>query len=204
VIRELGLTPYATAWQAMRDFTESRTADTADELWLCEHLPVYTQGLAGKPEHLLLNPSNIPVVQSDRGGQITYHGPGQIVLYCLLDLRRHFKAVRPLVRALEQTVIDTLADYHVAALAREDAPGVYVEGRKIASLGLKIRKHCSYHGIALNVAMDLSPFAHINPCGAAGLEVTQLRDLGITLTPLAAGHKLARHLQRHLDERPTP
>ena len=167
----------------MKDFTAARTADTPDEIWLVQHPPVYTQGQAGKPEHLL-RASAIPLVKIDRGGQITYHGPGQIVAYLLLDLRRWKINVRELVRLMEQAVIDLLAQYWVAAQGREDAPGVYVGDAKIASLGLKIRNGCCYHGLALNVDMDLKPFACINPCGFAGLRVTQARDVGV-ITPLA-------------------
>jgi len=161
----------------MQTFTDSRTADTPDEIWLLEHEPVYTQGQAGKPEHLL-HRTDIPVVQSDRGGQITYHGPGQLIAYLLLDVRRKGLGVRELVTALEQAVIRLLAGYGIAAVAKPDAPGVYVNGAKIASLGLRIRRGCSFHGLALNVDMDLSPFLHINPCGYAGLAMTQCRALG--------------------------
>jgi len=163
----------------MQRFTEARTEATSDELWLVEHPPVFTVGLNGKPEHLLA-PADIPVVKVDRGGQVTYHGPGQIVLYFLLDLRRRGIGVRALVTLMEQAVIKLLADYHIAAQSRRDAPGVYVEGAKIAALGLRVRRGCSYHGLALNVAMDLEPFARINPCGYPGLAVTQMRSLGVT------------------------
>lgn len=160
----------------MSDFTNQRTPETPDQLWLVEHPPVFTQGQAGKPEHLLL-PGDIPVVQSDRGGQVTYHGPGQLVAYPLLDLRRLKIGVRDLVTALEQTLVATLADYGIDSAPKPDAPGVYVEGRKIASLGLRVRKGCSFHGLALNVDMDLSPFSRINPCGYQGLAMTQMADL---------------------------
>ena len=184
----------------MKDFTAARTAATPDEIWLVQHPPVYTQGQAGKPEHLL-RASAIPVVKIDRGGQITYHGPGQIVAYLLLDLRRWKINVRELVRLMEQAVIDLLAQYWVTAQGREDAPGVYVGGAKIASLGLKIRNGCCYHGLALNVDMDLTPFSLINPCGHAGLCVTQARDLGIT-TPLAElEQQLAQNLITLLQQR---
>ena len=167
----------------MKKFTVERTTDgqtpgTRDEIWLVQHPPTYTQGLAGKPEHLL-HPTNIPVVKIDRGGQITYHGPGQIIAYLLLDLRRWKINVRELVRLMEQAVIDLLGEYGVAAQGHEDAPGVYVGDAKIASLGLKIKHGCCYHGLALNVDMDLTPFANINPCGYPGLRVTQCRELGI-------------------------
>ena len=172
----LGRQPYLPVWQAMSRFTDMRDASAPDQLWLVEHDPVFTQGRAGKPEHLLM-PGDIPVVASDRGGQVTYHGPGQVVLYPLLDVRRRGLGVRELVTLLENAVIDLLAHHGVAARARPDAPGVYVADDKIASLGLRIRRGCSFHGVALNVDMDLSPFARINPCGYAGLKMTQLRDL---------------------------
>lgn len=179
-IRQLGIQDYQDIWHQMQDFTDSRTADTPDEIWLVQHPAVFTQGSAGKPEHLL-NPTQIPVVQSDRGGQITYHGIGQQIMYVLIDLKR-LKAegkdisVRDLVTALEQSVVKTLADYGVESYPKPDAPGVYVEEKKICSLGLRIRKGCSFHGLALNIKMDLSPFRNINPCGYAGLEMCQLAD----------------------------
>jgi len=201
VIHALGLVEYLPTWHAMKQFTAERTSETRDEIWLVQHPPVYTQGLAGKPEHLL-HSTNIPVVKIDRGGQITYHGPGQIVAYLLLDLRRWKINVRELVRLMEQAVIDLLAEFGVAAQGREDAPGVYVGDAKIASLGLKIRNGCCYHGLALNVDMDLTPFANINPCGHAGLRVTQCCELGITagieeLQALLA-QNLIHGLQQHL------
>ena len=176
-IRTLGRRDYVSTWRAMQEFTATRTADTADELWLVEHPPVYTQGMNGKPEHLL-DVGDIPLVKTDRGGQVTYHGPGQIVVYVLIDLRRRGLGVRQLVGLLEQAVIDLLTGYGIAAQTRRDAPGVYVQGKKIAALGLRVRHGCSYHGLSLNVAMNLAPFQRINPCGYAGLEVTQLRDEG--------------------------
>jgi lipoyl(octanoyl) transferase len=182
-LKFLGLVEYEPAWQAMKDFTAARNADTRDEIWLLQHHPVYTQGLAGKPEHLLRS-SDIPVIKIDRGGQITYHGPGQIIAYLLLDMRRWKLSVRDLVRLMEQAVIDLLALHGVNAQGREDAPGVYVNGAKIASLGLKIKNGRCYHGVSFNADMDLAPFTRINPCGYAGLRVTQARDAGIT-TPLA-------------------
>jgi lipoyl(octanoyl) transferase len=160
----------------MQDFTNQRQQDTVDELWFLQHPPVYTLGKNGKAEHVL-NPAGIPVINSDRGGQVTYHGPGQVVVYTLLDLKRLNIGVRQLVTILEQAVIDLLADYGVVSSARRDAPGVYVNNAKIAALGLRVRKGCSFHGLALNVDMDLEPFSRINPCGYAGLEVTQLKDL---------------------------
>jgi lipoyl(octanoyl) transferase len=173
VIRRLGRVDYEPTWRAMQEFTARRTTDTPDELWLCEHPPVFTLGVAGKPEHLLRD-IGIPVVKIDRGGQITYHGPGQIVCYLLLDLRRRNLTVKGLVNRMEQAVIDLLADHGVAAARLAGAPGVYVDGAKIAALGLKVKNGCCYHGLALNVAMDLSPFAAINPCGYEGMAVTQL------------------------------
>ena len=193
-----GLQDYTATWAAMRAFTDAREADTPDELWLLEHPPVFTLGQAGRPEHLLA-PGTIPVVQTDRGGQITYHGPGQLVAYLLLDLRRAGIGIKRLVERLEQSVIDLLAEHGVAAERRADAPGVYVAGAKIASLGLRVRNGCSYHGLALNVDMDLEPFGRINPCGYAGLAVTQLVDHapGMTLTETAQA--LAEILPRHLN-----
>ncbi|WP_313085901.1 lipoyl(octanoyl) transferase LipB [Pseudomonas sp.] len=175
-VRALGLVDYMTAWQAMQRFTNGRGPETRDEIWLLQHPPVFTQGQAGKAEHLLL-PGDIPVVQADRGGQVTYHGPGQLVCYLLLDVRRLGVGVRELVNRIEGSLIDLLAGYGVEALAKPDAPGVYVEGAKIASLGLRIRNGRSFHGLALNVDMDLEPFRRINPCGYAGMRMTQLADL---------------------------
>ena len=180
-LRYLGVQDYLTSWQAMSDFTNQRDANSVDEIWLVEHPAVFTQGLAGKAEHLIRQ-TDIPVVQSDRGGQITYHAPGQLVVYLLINLRRSTLNVRALVTIMEESIINLLADYNVFAVAKADAPGVYIEGKKIASLGLKIRKGCSFHGLALNVDMDLSPFLHINPCGYAGLEMTQCKAQGITLS----------------------
>ncbi|ODQ00939.1 MULTISPECIES: lipoyl(octanoyl) transferase LipB [Salinivibrio] len=183
VVRYLGRRPYPQTWQQMRDFTDSRDAHTCDEVWLVEHDPVFTQGQAGKPEHVLV-PGDIPVVQSDRGGQVTYHGPGQLVVYFLIDLKRKKVGVRELVSHIENLVVATLAHYGVTAYARPDAPGVYVDSAKICSLGLRIRRGCSFHGLALNINMDLSPFQRINPCGYAGMAMTQLSDQveGATLT----------------------
>jgi lipoyl(octanoyl) transferase len=189
----LGLVEYDPTWQAMKRFTAERNSATRDEIWLLQHPPVYTQGLAGKAEHLL-RANAIPVVKIDRGGQITYHGPGQIVAYLLLDLRRWKLNVRELVRLMEKGVIDLLAQQGVAAQGREDAPGVYVGEAKIASLGLKIRNGCCYHGIAFNVDMDLAPFSNINPCGYAGLRVTQARDIGISLALEELEQQLAQNL----------
>lgn len=177
VVKMLGRQDYLPIWQAMQTFTNERNVTTADELWVVEHNPVYTQGQAGKAEHLLCL-GDIPLVQSDRGGQVTYHGPGQLVIYFLLDIRRLALSTRELVSLLEKTSINTLANYGIEAQARADAPGVYVNNKKICSLGLRIRKGCSFHGLALNVAMDLSPFRSINPCGYAGMEMTQVSALG--------------------------
>lgn len=196
-IRHRGVVDYLPTWQAMKDFTASRTQDTPDEIWLLQHPPVYTQGVAGKPEHLLHN-NGIDVVRIDRGGQITYHGPGQIVAYLLLDMRRHKLGVRELVRRMESAVIDLLQDYHISAEGRADAPGVYVNGAKIAALGLKIKNGCCYHGLALNVHMDLTPFSAINPCGYAGLQVTQTHDLGIADGLETLSSRLAEKLQTQI------
>jgi lipoyl(octanoyl) transferase len=198
-IRRLGRVDFEPAWRAMQDFTAGRTPETPDELWVVEHPPVFTLGQAGKREHILSD-VGIPVVKIDRGGQVTYHGPGQVVIYLLLDLQRLKIKVRELVNAIEQAIIDFLAEHGAAAGRRPGAPGVYVGDAKIAALGLRIRNGCSYHGLALNVAMDLSPFEAINPCGYAGLRVTQTSELGIPLTPAAAGEHLCRHLRRQLDE----
>ena len=176
VVRDLGVTDYARVFARMQEFTATRSAETPDELWFTEHEPVFTQGQAGKPEHLLL-PGNIPVVQTDRGGQVTYHGPGQIVGYLLFDLKRLGIGPRKLVRGIEEAIRSVLANYGVSGVSRPDAPGVYVDGNKIASLGLRIRRGCSYHGLSLNVSMDLEPFQRINPCGLVGMEVTELTAL---------------------------
>jgi lipoyl(octanoyl) transferase len=179
LLKPLHRAPYHVIYQAMQAFTAQRSSNTADEIWLIEHEPVYTLGQAGRWEHLL-NPHAIPIEKTDRGGQVTYHGPGQLVIYPLLDLRRFRLNIRSLVSLLEKTVIDFLADYTIIAEARQDAPGVYVNGAKIASVGLRIRRGCCYHGIAFNVAMDLTPFSWINPCGFAKLPITQLIDLGVS------------------------
>ncbi len=176
IVKNLGRCDYQPVWQAMQDFTDKRTPETIDELWLVEHPPIFTQGLAGKAEHVLAA-GDIPVVQVDRGGQVTYHGPGQIVAYPLIDLRRHGIGVKSLVNGIEQAIIDVLAKYYIQAERKQKAPGVYVKGDKIAALGLKIRRGCSYHGLAFNIDMDLAPFARINPCGFSGLRVIQMHDL---------------------------
>jgi len=197
LVRDLGVVDYEEAFEAMRRFTNSRTADTADEIWLLQHPPVFTQGMNGKPEHLLA-PGEIPVVKVDRGGQVTYHGPGQLVVYLLLDVRRHGLGVRQVVTAMEQAVIGLLREYGLSSIAREDAPGVYINGDKVASLGLRVRRNGSYHGLSLNVDMDLSPFSRINPCGHAGLGVTQLRDHGIDDSLDMVGSKLLHQLCEQL------
>ncbi|MBK7543919.1 MAG: lipoyl(octanoyl) transferase LipB [Candidatus Competibacteraceae bacterium] len=197
LLRRLGRYDYRAVFDAMRAFTARRDVATPDELWWVEHPPVFTQGQAGKAEHLLA-PGEIPVVQVDRGGQVTYHGPGQLVVYCLLDVRRLGLGPRALVTALERSVIEWLADRGVAARARPDAPGVYVADAKVASLGLRIRQGRSYHGLSLNVAMDLEPFTRINPCGYPGLRVTQLREIGIELTLEAAAEELLPRLGHKL------
>jgi lipoyl(octanoyl) transferase len=178
IIRRLGRVEYEPTWRAMQHFTEERGPATADEIWLLEHPPVFTLGMAADRSHLL-SPGDIPVVQTDRGGQVTYHGPGQLIAYALLDLRRLGLNVRDLVTRLEQSVIHLVRNHGIEAFGRRDAPGVYVQGRKLASVGMRIRRGCSYHGLALNVDMDLAPFARINPCGMVNLEVTRLVDLGI-------------------------
>lgn len=197
-VKQLGLVEYNPTLRAMQEFTAQRDAHTPDEIWVLQHPPVYTLGIAGKAEHLPRIDNGIPVVRIDRGGQITYHGPGQVVIYLLLDMRRRGLSVRPLVRRMEQAVIDLLAESAVDAQGRVDAPGVYVNSAKIAALGLRIRNGCCYHGLALNVDMDLSPFHAINPCGYPGLEVTQMRDLGISASPELAGTRLIQHLMRTL------
>ncbi|GAB2510364.1 lipoyl(octanoyl) transferase LipB [Lysobacter humi (ex Lee et al. 2017)] len=176
-VRDLGRRAYEPVWRAMQAFTDARTEATADELWLVEHEPVFTLGQAGKPEHVLM-PGDIPVLHVDRGGQVTYHGPGQIVLYPLLDLRRLKVGVKDYVCKVEQAMIDTLADWNIEAVRRAGAPGVYVGDAKIGALGIRVRHGCTFHGLAFNIAMDLEPFRRINPCGYAGLQVTSLADLG--------------------------
>ncbi|MFK7161085.1 lipoyl(octanoyl) transferase LipB [Marinospirillum sp. MEB164] len=195
--RHLGRQPYTPTWERMRAFTEQRTADTADELWILEHDSVFTQGLAGKAEHLL-NPGDIPVVQVDRGGQVTWHGPGQLVIYLLLDIKRLHYGVRDLVNLIEQSLVAYLAELGVEAYARPDAPGVYVEGAKIAALGLKVRRGCSFHGLSLNVAPDLEPFERINPCGYAGLKTARLADWRPDIDLVAATEGVVQQLVSRL------
>ena len=201
-ICSLGLVEYLPTWHAMQAFTAERDATACDEIWLLQHPPVYTLGLAGKPEHLLRSDTGIPLVKIDRGGQITYHGPGQLVAYLLLDMQRRSLGVRALVRKMEAAVIDLLLGYDITAHARANAPGVYVarngNDAKIAALGLRVRRGCCYHGLALNIDMDLDPFQAINPCGYAGLAVTQLRDLGVRDALECVSEKLVHHLLRHL------
>ena len=198
-VRRLGRVEYEPTWRAMQEFTAGRTPETPDELWIVEHPPVFTLGQAGKPEHVLED-VGIPIVKIDRGGQVTYHGPGQVVTYLLLDLARLKIKVRELVTAIEQGVIDFLAAHGVQAERRAGAPGVYVGEAKVAALGLKIKNSCSYHGLSLNVDMDLSPFAAINPCGYAGLKVTQTKNLNIPLSAHEAGERLSQHLLQQLDK----
>jgi lipoyl(octanoyl) transferase len=196
-VRTLGRQPYEPVWRAMQRFTDARGPDTADELWLVEHDPVFTLGQAGKPEHVLA-PGDIPVLQVDRGGQVTYHGPGQLVAYPLVDLRRLGLGVRELVCRIEQAVIDVLAGYGIAAARKDGAPGIYVDGAKVMALGLRVRRGCSFHGLAFNVAMDLEPFRRINPCGYQGLEVTSVLDLGGPGDPAALAPALVQALSRTL------
>jgi lipoyl(octanoyl) transferase len=188
---------YTECWHAMQDFTQKRSPETPDEIWLLEHSPVFTQGQNGKEEHLL-NPGNIPVVQTDRGGQVTYHGPGQLMIYTLIDLKRKQFNVRELVTHLEQSIVDLLADYSILAAAKREAPGVYVSEKKIASIGLRIRRGCSYHGIAFNVAMNLEPFTRINPCGFKTLEMTQFSALNGLNNTQETGRQLVNYLMRNL------
>jgi lipoyl(octanoyl) transferase len=197
-VKTLGLVDYDPTWRAMQAFTAARSADTADEIWLLEHPPVYTLGVAGRDAHLPRGRDDIPVVRSDRGGQITYHGPGQVVAYLLLDMKRRALTVRPLVRLMETAVIDLLAEYGIPAAGRTEAPGVYIDDAKIAALGLRVTRGCCYHGLALNVDMDLSPFNAIDPCGYPGLTVTQLRDRRVSDSPAVVAERLARHLMRLL------
>lgn len=192
-----GRQDYVPLWHEMRDFTDTRDADTPDEIWFCEHPPVFTLGLNAAKEHLLA-PGDIPVVQIDRGGQVTFHGPGQLMIYPLIDIRRANIGVRRLVTALEQSVVDLAAEYDVNAAARADAPGVYVDGRKLASVGLRIRRGASFHGMALNVEIDLEPFSRINPCGYEELEMTDLHRLGVALQLEETAEKITPHFLRHL------
>ena len=198
LFRYLGLVDYESTWRAMQRFTDERGEHTPDEVWFLEHPPVFTQGMNGKPEHVLAV-GDIPIVQIDRGGQVTYHGPGQLVVYVLLDLKRHQRSVRELVMALETTIINTVSDWGVKAEADRTAPGVYVGGRKLASLGLRIRRGCSYHGLACNISMDLQPFQRINPCGYQGLQVVDLKSLGVNRTVAEVAQALAPKLLEALN-----
>lgn len=198
IVRRLGRVEYEATWRRMQQFTVSRDANTEDEVWLLEHPPVFTQGQAGKPEHLLRE-TGIPVVKTDRGGQITYHGPGQLMAYLLVDLRRNDIKVRELVRKMEQALIDLLAGYGIRGERIESAPGVYVDGAKIAALGLRVKNGCTLHGLALNVDMDLSPYQAINPCGYEGLVVTQMKNLCSSTDLSSIGDRLVRHLERQLE-----
>ena len=206
-IRKLGLADYQTVWDAMREFTDRRDASTPDEIWLLQHPRVFTQGQAGKAEHVLA-PGDIPVIQVDRGGQVTYHGPGQIVGYLLIDLRRRRMGVRELVTGIENSIIAVLRQYGIAAAARPDAPGVYLmkdgqPGAKIAALGLRVRRGCTFHGLSLNIDMDMEPFGRINPCGFSGLKVAQLRDLVAQLPDIeTVEEQLSAALCEHLDYDP--
>lgn len=204
LIRRLGTTDFAATWDAMRAFTDARTPVTPDELWLTSHPSVYTLGVAGRDEHLPRRDVGIPVVRTDRGGQVTWHGPGQVIVYVLLDLKRAGLTVRPLVRRLEQSVVEVLARYDVAAAGDEARPGVYVGGAKIAALGLKVRRGCTYHGLAFNVEPDLAAFAAIDPCGYPGLEVTTARNLGITAPLETLAEALLVSLAGQLAPRPLP
>jgi lipoyl(octanoyl) transferase len=197
-VRRLGRVDYESTWRAMQDFTRRRDATTPDEIWVLEHPPVFTLGLAGKPEHVL-DPGDIPVVQCDRGGQVTYHGPGQLVIYLLLDLHRRGLGVRELVKRMEGAVIALLGEYKVNGERKPGAPGVYVSGAKIAALGLRVKRGCCYHGLSLNVNMDLEPYSRINPCGYPGLAVTQTKDLGVRDSIQEVSERLLKHLFQSID-----
>lgn len=195
----LGRSDYELTWQQMKDFTDQRDENTPDQLWITEHAPVFTQGLNGKPEHLL-DTGDIPVIHIDRGGQVTYHGPGQLVIYCLLNIVRLGFGVRALVTHIENSIIALLADYGLESAGRADAPGVYIDDAKIAALGLRVRKGCCYHGLSLNLDMDLTPFSRINPCGYENLRVTQMSDFGINLDLQQAGRELSEHIIRNIKD----
>ena len=198
IVRELGRVDFQPTWQAMQDFNGARDEATADEIWLLEHPPLFTLGLAGRAEHLLSD-IGLPLLKTDRGGQITYHGPGQVIAYLLLDLKRRHLTVRDLVRRMEQAAIDLLGEYGIGAQRLAGAPGVYVDGAKIAALGLRVKRGCSSHGLAINVAMDLAPYAAINPCGYPGMRVTQLRDLLPAADLSGVAPRLVAQLRNHLD-----
>lgn len=197
-IRSLGLQDYSDTWQAMRRFTDQRQADTVSEIWLLQHPPVFTLGQAGKPEHIL-DSGDIPVVQSDRGGQVTYHGPGQLIVYLMINLKHANTGVRGLVNCMENAVIELLGNYIITASSRSDAPGVYVDDAKIAALGLRVRRGCTYHGLALNMDMNLAPYERINPCGYAGQEITQTSSLGMQINMQQAAHELVSLLAAKLN-----
>lgn len=196
-IRHLGRQDYTDVWRAMLDFTTQRTTGSASEIWIVEHLPVFTQGQAGKAEHLL-DAGEIPVVQSDRGGQVTYHGPGQVVCYLLLDLKEIGMGIRSLVNSIEEAIIQLLSEQGIAAARKHGAPGVYVDGAKIAAIGLRVKKQCTYHGLSLNVNMDLQPFSRINPCGYPGLAVTDMATLGVDTDVVSVADKLTVKLATFL------
>ena len=198
-IKNLGLQDYEKVWQAMQDFTKSRNKNTQDELWIVEHSPVYTLGRNGKPEHIL-NKTHIPIVKVDRGGQVTYHGPGQLVIYVLLDLHRRSLGIRKLVTIIEDAIISLLSEYKIEAKSDKKAPGVYIEATKIAALGLRVSKGCTTHGLSLNIDMDLSPYQDINPCGYQGLRVTQCKDHGISESSDVLAKKLCKYLIKALKQ----
>ena len=199
IIRQLGLSDYETTWQAMQEFTRNREAETPDEIWVLEHPSVFTLGTNGKPEHIL-NAGDIPVVNIDRGGQVTYHGPGQLVIYLLLNLHRRKLGIRKLVTLIEDTIVDLLAEYDIDANSDPDAPGVYVDGKKIAALGLRVSRGCTTHGLSLNIDMDLAPFNRINPCGYQGLEIIQCKNLGIQKSLNEIADQLTSLLLQRLPE----
>lgn len=198
IIRKLGLQEYEKVWRDMQEFTQTRGVTTQDELWILQHYPVYTQGQAGKAEHIL-NPANIPIVQSDRGGQVTYHGPGQLIGYVLMDISAKKLGVRTLVCKLEQTIINTLQEYNISAHRKDKAPGVYVDNAKIASIGLRVKNGCTYHGIALNVDLELKPFYGINPCGYKELKITQIKDFTSNISIEDAENKFCKHFQQDIE-----
>lgn len=197
IIRHLGTQAYTPVWQSMRTFTDHRSPETPDELLILEHLPVFTQGQAGRAEHIL-NPHDIPVIQSDRGGQVTYHGPGQIIIYLLLDLKKREQGIRHLVCDIEKSIIRLLADYNIKAHHKDNAPGVYVDAKKIASVGLRVRRGCTYHGLSFNFNMDLTPFSYINPCGYADLSIVQLSDFVKNLDKTTVENQLIHYLAEQL------
>ncbi|MBE0438690.1 MAG: lipoyl(octanoyl) transferase LipB [Gammaproteobacteria bacterium] len=200
IVKELGLVEYQPIWSAMQSYTTQRDQNSPDQLWLVEHPPVFTQGLNGKAEHIL-DPNTIPVVQTDRGGQVTYHGPGQLIAYTLFDLRRLNLGVRDMVTSLENSIIALLKQSNIDSYARKDAPGVYIDNKKIASLGLRVKRGCCYHGISLNVAMDLTPFSYINPCGYANMEVIDLAGLGVDLTMAQIKQRFVSALQTEIQNK---